>query len=328
MHQTGIALLLGLVFGWIFWLFGIEVHFDDKIFFYGILPPIIFAAGYNMKRRRFFRNLGYIGLYGILGTIISFLIIGIGTFQVSQWDLVTNWNGHAEHITINEALALGSVLAASDVVAVLTIISEENQPRLHSILFGEGIVNDAIAIILFKSAAEVDFTHVDAELVLMFGANFLKNCVVSVILGTFFGLLSSWMLKKGKALSHEPVFETSAILFIAYIAYIVAEIVHLSGVITILACAIVMAHYTWYNCSIAAQHGTSLSFELIGHSSEAFVFAYLGMCAFTYGSIHWSVPFIFLTLLIVMIGRFVHVFIMSGLLKLCMRENFTVTVRE
>jgi hypothetical protein len=79
-HQTGIALLLGVFAGWIFWLNGVTVHFDDKIFFYGILPPIIFAAGYNMKRRRFFRNLGYIGLYGIVGTIISFLIIGIGTF--------------------------------------------------------------------------------------------------------------------------------------------------------------------------------------------------------------------------------------------------------
>jgi len=61
-------------------------------------------------------------------------------------------NGDAEHLTINDALALGSVLAASDVVAVLTIINEATQPRLHALLFGEGITNDAIAIILFKAA--------------------------------------------------------------------------------------------------------------------------------------------------------------------------------
>jgi sodium/hydrogen exchanger-like protein 6/7 len=147
-------------------------------------------------------------------------------------------------------------------------------------------------------------------------------------MGTLFGLLSSWMMKKCKALAHEPVFETSAILFIAYTAYIVAEIIAVSGVITILACAIVMAHYTWYNCSVAAQHGTSLSFELLGHATESFVFSYLGLCAFSYGSIHWSIPFIFLTLGIVMAGRFLHVFVMSALLKLFMRHNFTISLKE
>jgi NhaP-type Na+/H+ or K+/H+ antiporter len=126
---------------------------------------------------------------------------------------------------------------------------------------------------------------VTAGLVFSFAGNFCKNLFVSVILGAVFGFVSSWVMKKCKALAHEPVFETSVILFIAYVSYIVGEIVHLSGVITILACAITMAHYTWYNCSVAAQHGTSLSFELLGHTTEAFVFAYLGFCAFSYGSV-------------------------------------------
>ena len=89
-----------------------------------------------------------------------------------------------------------------------------------------------------------------------------------------------------------------------------------------------MANYTWYNLSLAAQHGTVMSFDMLGHTAEAFVFVYLGLCAFSYQSVHWSISFIFLTLGVVMLGRFIHVFLMSGLFKLCMGRNFTVTLKE
>lgn len=113
-----------MIFGFLFYWYDIEVPFSDEIFFYYVLPPIIFGAGYNMKRRRFINNMGYILLYGVLGTVISFLIIGMLTLWFSDQGWIVNMNGNAEHLTINDALALGSVLAASDVVAVLTIISE------------------------------------------------------------------------------------------------------------------------------------------------------------------------------------------------------------
>jgi NhaP-type Na+/H+ or K+/H+ antiporter len=68
-------------------------------------------------------------------------------------------DGDVISITLNEALALGSVLASSDAVAVLTIVKEDESPQLFSILFGEGIVNDAIAIILFKSVQQINFNE-------------------------------------------------------------------------------------------------------------------------------------------------------------------------
>ena len=163
-HQTGIAILFGLLMGYVLYRYDVTVNFDETLFFYFLLPPIIFAAGYNMKRRRFFRNLGYIGLYGILGTVLSFVIIGVLTYHFSDLGYVVNIHGSVEKLSINEALALGSVLAASDVVAVLTIINETQQPKLHSILFGEGIINDAIAIILFRTSKQVDFSHLSASI--------------------------------------------------------------------------------------------------------------------------------------------------------------------
>lgn len=160
-HQTGVIIAFGIFFGWIIWYTaGKTLMFSGQIFFYYILPPIIFAAGYNMKRRRFMRNIGYITLYGIIGTLFNFILIGIGAVLLSYYDLIVDLDGNTVNISTNAALALGAVLASSDAVAVLTIVKEEEAPHLFSILFGEGIVNDAIAIILFKSVQDIDFDNI------------------------------------------------------------------------------------------------------------------------------------------------------------------------
>ena len=173
-HQTGVIILAGIFFGWIIWYTADKtLKFDGEVFFYYILPPIIFAAGYNMKRRRFMRNLGYIALFGIIGTLFNFILIGIGAVLLSNHDVIIDLDGNDIHITVNAALALGSVLASSDAVAVLTIVKEDEAPHLFSILFGEGIVNDAIAIILFKSVQGIDFDNLDAVTVPIFVGTFI-----------------------------------------------------------------------------------------------------------------------------------------------------------
>jgi NhaP-type Na+/H+ or K+/H+ antiporter len=78
-HETGIALVMGLIISaGLHYISSTpsdyDVKFDGTIFFYVCLPPIIFAAGFNMRRRRFFANIGYILLFGVFGTIVTFLV--------------------------------------------------------------------------------------------------------------------------------------------------------------------------------------------------------------------------------------------------------------
>ena len=49
---------------------------------------ILFAVGYNLKKRRFFRNIAYIGFFGVIGTIVNFALTSLGTYLISSQNLI------------------------------------------------------------------------------------------------------------------------------------------------------------------------------------------------------------------------------------------------
>lgn len=74
-HESGIVILIGMLLSFMARWFGHEefnhmMTFDENFFFYFILPPIVFASGYNMKRKRFFENIKNILIFGLFSTII------------------------------------------------------------------------------------------------------------------------------------------------------------------------------------------------------------------------------------------------------------------
>ena len=76
-NETCIALALGLIISVMLHYFpadgqSMDISFNGDVFFYVCLPPIIFSSGFNMRRRRFFRNIGYVLLFGVVGTIVFF----------------------------------------------------------------------------------------------------------------------------------------------------------------------------------------------------------------------------------------------------------------
>ena len=85
-HETTVALLFGLLISVItfVWTDLEELRtlftFNGSVFFFLCLPPIIFASGFNMRRRKFFANLGYIMLFGLVGTVITFMAFSLLTW--------------------------------------------------------------------------------------------------------------------------------------------------------------------------------------------------------------------------------------------------------
>lgn len=73
--------------------FNKDVSFSGEEFFQIILPPIIFAAGYNMKKKKFFSNIFYIALYAVVGTLVNFFITLFITEGAKNAGWIVDMNG-------------------------------------------------------------------------------------------------------------------------------------------------------------------------------------------------------------------------------------------
>lgn len=142
-------------------------------------------------------------------------------------------------------------MCSSDVVAAISLVSYENDPALYSVVFGEGITNDAVSIILFTTVLK--FTSggekVDGSAPLKILKDFSILGFNSLLIGIVFALLSAYILKTFRIFSKNPVMETMMIFCFGYLAYVVSEISDNSGIISLLTTGIVMASYTWFNLS-------------------------------------------------------------------------------
>lgn len=72
---------------------------------------------------------------------------------------------------------------------------------------------------------------------------FLENCVLSLLIGLFIGLFSTWCFKKFRFLTHSTTSETVFAFLMAYMGYSICEMLNLSGVIGLLIIGVMMSHY-------------------------------------------------------------------------------------
>lgn len=143
------------------------LQFNDNTFFFVCLPPIVFASGFNMQRRNFFANIKNILIFGMASTFVCFFLFSSITILLKNQRFMMQYNGKTGvyeplELTSTECLLMCSLLCSSDVVAAISLISYDKQPKLFSIVFGEGIINDAVSIILFNTVSK--YTHVSSEI--------------------------------------------------------------------------------------------------------------------------------------------------------------------
>ena len=93
-HQTGATVMLGITWSFLFyWFKGNDPHaiaqytFNSTSFFDFILPPLIYNAGFNMRRRKFFVELGNQLLFGLFVTLFCFVLYAFLSFiALSSFD--------------------------------------------------------------------------------------------------------------------------------------------------------------------------------------------------------------------------------------------------
>nr|UTD53586.1 Na+/H+ exchanger 1 [Casuarina glauca] len=333
-NESITALLLGLCSGVVVLLISKFqssriLVFSEDLFFLYLLPPIIFNAGFQVKKKQFFKNFTTIFLFGAFGTVISFCLISVGAYLLFKQIGITS-------LDLQDYLAIGSILSATDSVCTLQVLSQDETPFLYSIVFGEGVVNDATSVVLFNAIQSLNVNDIDALTALNLLGTFLYLFLTSTALGVAAGLISAYVIKTLYIGRHSTDREVALMMLMAYLSYMLAELLDLSGILTIFFCGIVMSHYTWHNVTESSRITTKHAFATISFIAETFIFLYVGMDALdidkwksSNASAGTSVAVSATLLALVLVGRAAFVFPIANITN-CMkkRESTKIGLRE
>ncbi|KAE8664715.1 Sodium/hydrogen exchanger 2 [Hibiscus syriacus] len=323
--------------------------FSQDLFFIYLLPPIIFNAGFSVKKKQFFRNFITIMLFGAVGTLISCTIISIGVIKFfKEMDIgsldVGGFIGifpycplpfqtgliHVSasyYFLLLQFSAIGAIFAATDSVCTLQVLNQDETPLLYSLVFGEGVVNDATSVVLFNAIQSFDLTNTSPGIALHFIGKFFYLFSASTLLGVVVGLVSAYIIKTLYFGRHSTDREFALMMLMAYLSYIMAELFYLSGILTVFFCGIVMSHYTWHNVTESSRVTSKHAFATLSFVAEIFIFLYVGMDAL--GIETWSfvndrpgasIMVSSVLLLLVMAGRAAFVFPLSFLTNLAKKS--------
>ncbi|KAL1332803.1 hypothetical protein HN51_061576 [Arachis hypogaea] len=275
-NESIVAILLGCIAGSILLLVtkGKSSHiltFDEELFFIYLLPPIIFNAGFQVKKKQFFHNFLTIMMFGVIGVFISTSIITGGS-----WWLFPKLNFLG--LSARDYLAIGTIFSSTDTVCTLQVLHQDETPLLYSLVFGEGVVNDATSVVLFNAVQKLDVSRLSGRAFRVLG-DFLYLFSSSTALGVLTGLLTAYILKGLSFGRHSSVREISLMMLMAYLSYMLAELLELSGILTVFFCGILMSHYAWHNVTEISRITTRHVFATISFIAETFIFLYVGMDA-------------------------------------------------
>lgn len=189
------------------------------------LPPILYSAAVNVPITDFRRDLGTISALSVFLVVASAFATGW-----LIWWLLPN-------IHFAAAVALGAVISPPDAVAATAIGKRLGlPPRLVMILEGEGLVNDATALVMLRTAIAAT-----AGTVTFWGAvgDFAYAVAAGIVVGVLVGALSVWARSWIRA---QPVLTTAISLTVPFLAYMPAENLHASGVIAVVTAGLITGH--------------------------------------------------------------------------------------
>jgi Na+/H+ antiporter len=261
-----------------------------------ILPPLIYSAGFNMSWREFHFNLRPIALLAFGCVVFTTCAVAAAAHYLLTFDWPVGF-------------VLGAIIAPPDVVAPLAIARRLGLPRrLVVVLEGEGLANDATALILYRFAVAAVATGA-------FSLPQAAGTFGAIVVGEIaWGIVVGWLSLRLRQWAGEPRVEITLSLMTPYLAFWVPAHLGGSGVLATVACGL----YVSWNGPLLISSATRLQgiffWGLLVYLIEGLVFLLTGLQArtlidnehaFSIGDLLIATA---LTTLIVIAARFVWVF--------------------
>ncbi|KAJ4838425.1 Sodium/hydrogen exchanger 6 [Turnera subulata] len=239
-------------------------------------------SGFSLSPKPFFSNFGAIVTFALLGTFIASIVTGILVYLGGLSYLMYR-------LPFVECLMFGALISATDPVTVLSIFQElGTDMNLYALVFGESVLNDAMAISLYRTMSLVKSHASSGQNFFMVIVRFLETFVGSMSAGVGVGFTSALISFTVFIFFYiEMLFSINLCIlkcigtlilatFSSMLVWMLTKGLGLTGIVSILFTGIVMKHYTYSNLSESSQRFVSAFFHLISSLAETFVFIYMG----------------------------------------------------
>ena len=212
-------------------------HIGGDILLVAFVPGLVFEAALTLDLAELQRRILPVGLLVTVGVALTVVLIG----TLTHWLVGFSWA---------DGMLLGAILAATDPIAVITLLRRIKAPGgLSALLEGESLLNDGTGVAAFSAVLGTIVSGspsaVDA------GLRFLELTVVGAAIGLAVGFAGLALLR----FAEDAPLEILATLVIAYGSYLLADIFHASGIVAVVVAGIVVARY---GARIGRLHGPQL----------------------------------------------------------------------
>ncbi|XP_034129481.1 sodium/hydrogen exchanger 3 isoform X18 [Drosophila guanche] len=278
-------------------------------FFFYMLPPIILDAGYFMPNRLFFDNLGTILLMAVVGTIFNIATIGGALYACG----LTGIYGEGQTPGLMDIFLFTSLISAVDPVAVLAVFEEIHVNEiLYIVVFGESLLNDAVTVVMYhmmEGYTTIGLDNVIPQDIFSGCGSFFIVALGGTAIGVIWGFLTGLVTR---FTDHVRVIEPIFIFVMAYLAYLNAEIFHMSGILAITFCGITMKNYVESNISQKSHTTVKYALKMLSSSAETIIFMFLGVA--TVNNMHvWNTWFVILTITFCSVFRVLGVILLTAI---------------
>jgi NhaP-type Na+/H+ or K+/H+ antiporter len=207
-----------------------RVSLNPDVVFLVILPPLLYAAAWQMSWRDFQYNLVSISLLAV--GLVAFTVLGVAGFA-DHFMPGLDWKA---------GFLLGAVVSPTDAIAATSIARTLGLPRrITDTLEGESLLNDATGLL----ALEFGVMMLVQDRTPTIGGGLLRLLyliVGGVVIGLLLGVVATWF---EKWVDDGPI-EIVISLVVPYAAYLAGEAVSASGVLAVVACGL----YVRRKCSV------------------------------------------------------------------------------
>jgi Na+/H+ antiporter len=232
---------------------------DPNLVFFVFLPPILWSAAMFTSLREFKRNIDKIGTLAIGLVIVTTAVVAIVArhlFPGIPWAV---------------AVALGAIVSPPDAVAATAIVSRLPVPRrVITVLEGESLVNDASALVLYRTAVAAAVTGIFS-----WGESIVRFFIDAGI-GALIGLFVAWLIVRALRLTKDPLAEALLTLAGPYVAWSAADSLHVSAVLACVAGGVYLQQSLSTAVGPASRLQSRTVWDLVVFLVNALIFLLLG----------------------------------------------------